>query len=895
MKGKNCQYWGTFKRGRSSRIEESPSLFVISLVFISTFTFAAAATAQVSLDGVSYSATSLNGNATWVTDPASGDLVYDNGGASDSAAAVMYSTDSYRSENGFRMSVYFTTSSVGSASGNELAFGLVRDDGNLATPDSANPFGSDSSVFSIGANITGNQRGLRFSDRSDSTLLDGAGTRVNFTAGQLNKLTLEVARGGHWTYRINDNYEESGVVIEGIDLSRSYKFAAYAKSDAASKSISAISIENNYAPGERAENVRTTWGINVGSMVLDQIVDFKTIDFAGVGFNSGASTSADHFAPNKLLEILADGEPENLHVPTWGDLSRDEPQNDPQLAAILGIKEAGLQVQAYTNSENFAGTNGDEYAVLADRFLNWCDTDPTARAFLDKPYMNGTWDARREAYVDTGEFPKRKYMFCYAEYVLKDYGMRYGKYMDSWTFDCGRCIREIGGDLHDTGQIEDQRIYEAFADAIHAGDPDIPLAFNNGRSNGAAAPFSDATFFDDFMFGHAFGGNSSHAVKGGTFERNRTFVERIEETGGSVLEGGDYDWDDKIVGNLSSKVGEGAWSYSPVKAWEDDDFLDWNLRALTSGGSMSWSGAIPRNGTPVLYDYAYDLYKKLDDHLIANEAPNQPNWVRGITYLPAATGGEPYSRTLEDGEDFFHPRGRDIFIILGDDAPDWLRVDESPANSGSWVLSGTPPISSASISFDLIAEEANGNTSTRKVDLIIDGDDGSPTIVVPPGTTPITPVTPVTPIVTPPTSETSNVVTITKRNAPGFAIDGGSGGTNGQNVTLGQADSNNVDQQWLEIDRGDGSYSYQKMGTEFCIDGNNGGERSQNVWLWRCSERNGNQRWKKIDVGGGYYSLEKSSAPGYVLNGQSSGAIGQSVTLWQLINNGNLQWQITNQ
>ena len=171
--------------------------------------------------------------------------------------------------------------------------------------------------------------------------------------------------------------------------------------------------------------------------------------------------------------------------------------------------------------------------------------------------MTGTWDGRRNAYIDNGDFPNRKYMFCYAEYVLKDYGMRYGKYIDSWTFDCGCCIVEIGGDVSNSGRIEEQRIYEAFADAIHAGNPDIPLAFNNGRSNGAAAPYSDAVIFDDFMFGHAFGGNSSHAVKGGTFERNLNFIERMEETNGSVLAGGDYTWDDKIVGNFSSKISDG--------------------------------------------------------------------------------------------------------------------------------------------------------------------------------------------------------------------------------------------------------------------------------------------------------------------------------------------------
>ena len=879
--------WGASvsERIRSDALKNALCASALSIPLLCASVSAVAVTSEVFLDGVAYQVSSTNGDAIWAIDPPTGNLVYDNAEGSNSSSAVLYSSESYRSENGFRVSVFFETSSIGSARGNELSFGLVRDDGNLSSPGMDNPFGNNSSVISIGANVTGNQRGLRLSDGRQSTLLDTAGTRSNFTTGVLNKLTLEVARGGHWTYRINDSYEESGVVLDGLDLDTSYKFAAFGRSGAASKSIMAIVVEDNYAPGERAANIRTTWGINVGNVVLDQIADFKTIDFASVGFNSGASTSADHFAPNRLLEILANGEPENLHVPTWGDLSKDEPQNDPQLARILGVKEANLQVQAYTNSENFVGTNGAEFVVLADRFKNYCDTDPVASTFLNKPYMTGTWDGRRNAYIDNGDFPNRKYMFCYAEYVLKDYGMRYGEYIDSWTFDCGRCIVEIGGDVSNSGQIEEQRIYQAFADAIHAGNPDIPLAFNNGRSNGAAAPYSDAVFFDDFMFGHAFGGNNSHAVKGGTFERNLNFIERMEETNGSVLAGGDYTWDDKIVGNFSSKIGEGAWSYSAVQAWEDDDFLDWNLRALTSGGSMSWSGAIPRNGTPVLFDYAFDLYKKLDDHLIANEARNQPNWARGITYLPAAYGGERYTRTLVEGEDFYHPRRRDIFISLGSDAPDWLSINESAAGSGSWVLNGTPPDASDIIQFELVATEPNGASASRTVNLVVESD--NPPVVVMPGN--------VIPTVTPPINTASPVVVITKRNASGFAFDARNGGANGQNITLWTADSRNVNQQWLEISRGDDYYSYQKSGTNFCIDGNNGSGRNQNVYLWTCNDNNQNQQWKKIDAGDGYYRLEKRNAPGYVLNGGNDGADGQNINLWNTGSNQNLQWRITNQ
>ena len=320
------------ERIRSDAFKYAVCVSALSIPLLLASVSAVAATSRVLLDNVTYQVSSTNGDAIWAIDPSTGNIVYDNAEGSNSSSAVLYSLDSYQSENGFRVSVYFETSSIGSDRGNELSFGLVRDDGNLSSPGMDNPFGNNSSVVSIGASVAGNQRGLRFSDGRQSTLLDTAGTRIDFTVGEVNKLTLEVARGGHWTYRINDSYEESGVVLDGLDLDTSYKFAAFGRSGAASKSIMAVVVEDNYAPGERADNIRTTWGINVGNAVLDQIADFKTIDFASVGFNSGASTSADHFAPNKLLEVLADGEPENLHVPTWGDLSKDEPQNDPQLA-----------------------------------------------------------------------------------------------------------------------------------------------------------------------------------------------------------------------------------------------------------------------------------------------------------------------------------------------------------------------------------------------------------------------------------------------------------------------------------------------------------------------------------------------------------------------------------
>ena len=136
------------------------------------------------------------------------------------------------------------------------------------------------------------------------------------------------------------------------------------------------------------------------------------------------------------------------------------------------------------------------------------------------------------------------------------------------------------------------------------------------------------------------------------------------------------------------------------------------------------------------------------------------------------------------------------------------------------------------------------------------------------------------------------VVQLTKRNASGFAIDGGSGGTNQQDVVLSAENENDSDQQWYEIDRGNGYFSYQKVGTDYCIDGNRGGANRQNVYLWTCAANNQNQHWLKVDVGNNYNRLEKRNASAFSLDGDRGGANGQSIYLWESNNNNaNQHWQ----
>ena len=142
--------------------------------------------------------------------------------------------------------------------------------------------------------------------------------------------------------------------------------------------------------------------------------------------------------------------------------------------------------------------------------------------------------------------------------------------------------------------------------------------------------------------------------------------------------------------------------------------------------------------------------------------------------------------------------------------------------------------------------------------------------------------------------ETNKIVHIRKRNATGFALDGGNNGSDGQDVYLWTANENNINQQWIEIDRGNGYYSYKKLGTNYCIDGNRSGATNQNVYLWSCNDTNQNQQWKKVAMGNGAYKLIKRNASGFAIDGGSGGSNGQSIELWDSSSNHeNLQWIIT--
>ena len=799
-----------------------------------------------------------------------GNASYSNNSTRSNRRAIMYSSNSFQSDTGFRLSFEYKIDSIGTTGKHNLSFGLIRSDANLANFRGYNPFAISQGVYAVGANLTtqtAGSRGLNFMDGSTRETLDQSGTREQFKTGETSEVSIEIGEGGYWCYRIDGEYEESGVLLDGFDLDANYHIVVYGQDDnGGAKEINSILLESAPAPGERAvSSISRTW--TAGSMDPSILADFKTLGHNTAGFNGGAVHSASHSAPHRLLEILSGGDADVL--PLWGNLNRDEPQNDPMLAKILAIRDAGVRVQAYTNSDTFTGSNADYLQDIASRWKNWCDTDPEAQAFVDsQPYHTGVWNGNR--YVDASRsHPDRKYQFCYAEFVLKDFSLRYGKYIDTWVFDSASHLASHG-DNNTSGVIEEQRIYQAWTNAVRSGNPDIATGYNNSRSTFRyfAYPYAPPVRFEDFAFAHAFGGNNNHAekVNGNQFNLNYQHVQRIMETNGRVFSGG-WDWASQIVGNFNSKVSTTAWNFGGNQAWEEDDFLQWNLESLQNNGSMMWSGSVFRNNPTVMQQWSYDLFMAMDEHLARNLNPGAPNFARAYTVLPDATAGRSYLRILQEGSDLWDPEGDDITsVYFAGSVPSWISIAESSPNSGRWVIGGTPDeTEDTTYNFSLRARDNRTRRArSREVTLFVEG---NPAV-------------------------SDSVVTIRKRNASGFAIDGGPNGTNGQNVYLWGFNRDNANQRFVEIDRGGGYFSYQKEGTNFVLDGGRGGADGQNVYLWTASPNNYNQHWQKVSVGNGAYKLIKRNAA-FTINGGSGGSNSQNVNLYRSSSNHqNLQWII---
>ena len=137
---------------------------------------------------------------------------------------------------------------------------------------------------------------------------------------------------------------------------------------------------------------------------------------------------------------------------------------------------------------------------------------------------------------------------------------------------------------------------------------------------------------------------------------------------------------------------------------------------------------------------------------------------------------------------------------------------------------------------------------------------------------------------------------IMEKNGQNFSIDGNNGAIEGQQLYIWETDSSNSNQQWVQINQGDGYYSYKKNGTSVCWDGGDGGAKRQAVTLETCDSDDYNQHWEKVAVSGSnMYRFEKRNASDYSIDGGGDGENGQVMYLWSSSDtNINQQWELTN-
>lgn len=501
-----------------------------------------------------------------------------------------------------------------------------------------------------------------------------------------------------------------------------------------------------YGLGERGDWLRGGWGINWKPVnvyngrsenlsiepFLNQIKDLKTIDYIQIHLGESSIKSPVHIAPHPLLESFwqgdtSGGDPINLIVP------RASTGIDPFLNMLIAIKAAGMKTQVYVNGSNMlnrdGSTNPSYIPDITERWKAWVDTNSEAQAFVNsQPYHTGIWDAASQTYVDASvDYPNRKYMFAYTEFVLKVYSERYGELIDGWLFDSGRYIYG-NGDNATSGVIEEQTLYRAFAKAAQAGNPAAPVSFNNSpnRITEALNPFSEATHYDDYMFGHPYNGGKimgDHDL--GLYDRNYAHIEKMTETNGNIHSGSlasgtdsqNWDWDDKVIGHFDPPMSTTSWNGGNTAALTDEEFLLWNLEAVQAGGAMSWglplvSKSNTNNALLIAKDWALRQLTLMDAHLAKLEKPGAPNWARAHTMLDVVKRGSPYQMELVLNKDFWDPENDSVTLtLITEGAPSWLTLKQDLNDPAIWLLQGTSNESQETdYQFSIIASDGTGST-----------------------------------------------------------------------------------------------------------------------------------------------------------------------------------------
>jgi hypothetical protein len=484
--------------------------------------------------------------------------------------------------------------------------------------------------------------------------------------------------------------------------------------------------------GLRAAWMKGSWGAlwlpekcyngNIEGVTIDefvtQIEGINTIDYVQIALTNPNIYSPVHTAPNDIIESLWHGDTDS----TGNTINLVVPRStveDPFLSWLVALKAAGLKVEVYVNSYNLLARDTssipDDYPDVSDRWMEYCDTNSTVQTFINSQTYHSNDSVRRP------------YMFCYAEFILKEYAIRYGDLIDAWCFDSADNIMEDEcGDDPASDDIEDQRIYQAFANAVHAGNPNAAVAFNNSVGDRVENPFSTATYFDDYTFGHPFGGAGDMVENETLYTYNYHVIEWMRDYAGSAFLDDDRDWNDNVVSHFFPKQSTTSWNSGSTACLTDDEFVEWTSTGIIDGGAITW-------GTPLvivnlensgynltLQDYALDQLELTDNYLKEYQNADQPNWSRQATILPDAYIGQTYYCELAKDFDFWDvDEDAAVILINNDSLPSWMTLNESVSTPGNYILSGIPTeIDSTDYTFSIGLKDTDDEVF-REVDLLV--------------------------------------------------------------------------------------------------------------------------------------------------------------------------------
>ena len=334
---------------------------------------------------------------------------------------------------------------------------------------------------------------------------------------------------------------------------------------------------------------------------LKQVDELDKVDYIQLHLNESNKFSHSHSAPHERIEAMMG---DKIIVP------RAKSKQDPFKDWLEACEARNLKTMVYVHSGGLV--HGDE--TIAKRWKEYCDSNKEIQKFIkSKPYHTDK------------DFPNRPYMFAYGEFILKEYSQRYGKLIDSWCFDKSKLVVADGDVLKAKG-IAQQRLYENWANACRAGNPDAAVAFNHGVGT-AKNPFNNTTRVADFTFGHPFGGIGDMAKNDSLYKRNFSFCEKMRATDGHVFKNDKPKWNDDVMGHFDPKMSTSKWNGGPKAGLTNEQFLEWNQVGL-SGGAITWGVPLvladcDRKKKPprlIAKPWAMEQLKYMNDHLEVSES-----------------------------------------------------------------------------------------------------------------------------------------------------------------------------------------------------------------------------------------------------------------------------------